>query len=716
MVELFHEESAEQLDALEQALLRLEEEPDDEEAIDQARRQAHNLKGAARILGLDPIETIAHAGEDVLSQAGEIERLPPEATEALFAGLDGMRRLAETVTTEGLDVNDVDVERIHEQLSAAGPDEGRGGGTPAEAAERDRERRQDPLERARSHRIDTIRVDPERLDRLLRHLGELSATVQGLASERQSLEESLALVDEVDDLVRGELPPETEASVARLLRRDADRLAETTEETLDRLDRRVAHLEELAETVEEGIKETRLVPLATTFRLFSRAVRDLAQAEDKRVRLETEGEEVRADKQVLEELKSPLMHVVRNAVGHGIEPPEERRRAGKDPVGCVRIGARRTAESILVEVEDDGRGIDPEGIREEALRRGLVAEEELEAMGPDEVLSILFDAGFTTRETVSEISGRGIGLETVARSVEQLGGSVDLTSTPRQGTRVRLEVPVELSTVHVLLVCVGPHTYGIPVGAVERVTAIAPSEIEGEEPASVDRGGQAVPLADLGEALELGTRVESVDGRSVPCVLSRAGPRLLGVIVDDLVGETEVVAEPLGPVLHDVRSVNGASVLPDGQVCIILDPAELADDVRSAGELEPRSEPDETDPDRQLLLVEDTQVTRHQLCRTLEGAGWSVLTAADGEQALDVLEEHTVDVVVTDALVPRLDGLGLVRRIRGDPRHRDVPVVVTSTARAAEDAEDAHRAGADAFVTKDPLNPGRLVDEIDALV
>lgn len=729
MLALFRKESAEQLETLEQALLRLEQQPGDEDALDTARRQMHNLKGASRILGLQPIEELAHTSEDLLEGATEEGGLEPDETEALFGSLDALRRLADAATVEGLEAEEVPVDEVVEELAPtdrpaeeAGPvaheppalDEQQPAG---EADQQPAASISDPLERAEAHRIETIRVDPEHLDMLLRRAGELSATVRRLGAIGSRLDQGLDVLAEIDELVRNELPSATEASVARALRRDIDQLEETVEEAADEIEADTSRLGTLAETIEDGIKESRLVPMSTTFNLFSRAVRDLARAEDKRVDLEIEGEEVRADKQVLEELKGPLMHLVRNAVDHGIEPPGERRQAGKDPAGKVRLSARRTSESILVEVEDDGRGIDPDEIRRRARERELLSDAELANLDDGEILDLVFGAGFTTRERVSELSGRGIGLETVTKTAEQLQGTVSIDSALGEGTRVRMELPVELSTVHVVLSCMGPHTFGIPIEAVSRVTTVDADDVEqasGE--VTADKDGAPVPVADIGHALAIREPPADLFAEgSRPCVIIRDGPQRLGILVDQIVGETEVVANPLGPVLRNVRSVSGASVLPDGEICIILDPADLSEDVQRAGSLVPEAGGGDRQRLRRLLLVEDTQVTRQQLRRTLETAGWDVLVAQDGEAAIERLAEENVDVVVTDILMPSLDGLDLTRRIREDPELSGLPVVLVSTRGAEKEADEAMEAGADAFVTKDPLEPTRLLDALEDL-
>lgn len=714
MMELFRAESAEQLDELEQALGRLETDPADAEAIEAARRQAHNLKGAARIMGMEGIERLAHNLEDTLHEA---ERLGAEQTTTLHEGLESLRELVEAASRgeeAQVPVGDV-VERLQEGSGEPG--------APAEAtgeddggAEAGGQEGKDPLQRAREQRIETVRVDPHRLDALMRRANELSTSVQRLHKVCSQLEGLKETLDELSRTVREELPAQTETAVSQVLRRRAERAGDDLTDAIDQLETDRAELARLADAIEGGVQEARLLPVETTFSLFARAACDLADEQGKEVEVELEGEQVRADKRVLEEMRGPLMHLVRNAVDHGLEPPEERREAGKDPVGLLRMAARRTPDSVVVEVEDDGRGIDPDEIRRLARRLELLPEAQLERLGDGEVLDLVFRSGFTTRETVSEVSGRGVGLQAVAESADELQGTVDLDSTPGEGTRVAIEVPIEVSTARVLLARCGPHSFGIPVDAISRVLKVDADDVEQEDgQATIEAGGARVPLADIGEALAIRSppRDPFAEGRR-PCVLLRESGQEAGLLVDELVGETELVVEPLGGVLRSVRTVTGAGVLADGQVCVILDPGEVAARIREAGPLIRGERLDAGEAPR-VLVVEDAPVTRRQLQRLLEHAGWEVVTAEDGRRGIEALDETTVDAVVTDILMPEVDGIELTRRIREDPRLHRLPVVLLST-QSDDPAEAVEETGADAFISKEVFEPDELEHTLEELV
>lgn len=712
MLDLFRSESAEQLDELEQALARLASDPRDASAIEAARRQAHNLKGAARILGFDDLETLAHGLEDVLADADD-EGLARVHLDALERGLEGLERLVEAATTEDAEAQ-VDVDALVDEIQTTGARAAGEGEPQAQPATGEDPSGVDPLERARRHRIETVRVDPQRLDVLMRRASELSTTAQRLRTLREGLRESRETVDQLAERVRRRLPSGARARVAQGLRRDTETLREAIEDALQTVETDAARLVQLAGVIEDEVQQSRLLPMSRTFDLFARAIRDLAREQGKRVEVELEGEKVRADKRVLEELKDPLMHLVRNAVDHGIEPPEERRDAGKDPVGRVRLAARRTPDSVVVEVEDDGRGIDPDGIRPRAREEGLGSEEELARMSDEEVLDLVFRSGFTTREAVSQVSGRGIGLGTVTESAARLRGSVDLDAEPGQGTRVAIEVPVELSTANVLLVYAGRHTFGLPIEAVRRVSRLGPEDLDrGPAGAAIKVEGRRVPVGDVQTVLGLAPDREPVAGEGRPCVVLRHRGRMAGLLVDDLRGETELVVEPLSGVLRSVVSVTGASVLADGDVCVVLEPGDLVASVHDLGT--PPAEHPSQEASRRLLLVEDTEVTRRQLERALETEGWEVVTAADGEEGIDRLATSDVDAVVSDILMPNVDGYELARRIRADPSLRSVPIVLVST-EDTEGVRDPEAEAADAFVAKDVFDAGELTDTLEELV
>ncbi len=833
MLDLFRSESAEQLDQLERGLLKLEQQPHDIDALETVRRQTHNLKGASRILGLDRIEQVAHAAEDVFAEALDEEGLDTGHMDTLFDTLDRLRELVHAATSEEQALEDVPTADVVEQLrqetdeptapteaeaaqadeqadeaqdrhlqrptdpGAAQPGEQQPPEGPSEQSlphgavpgqseepvgagasrlasqqpepdsepelpppldEEEAEARDqhpptplgtedepeveasegevpappdahappgegevgsDPLERARAYHIDTVRVDPNRLDVLMRQAGELvtaTGRLEGLAAD---LEEAGEISEEVSSTI-GDIVVSGEAQLPPKLRRDVTELTDTLEEALDQLETDASRLEALAEGIENGIQESRLLPMSIAFNRFSRAVRDLARDQGKQIDLEIRGETVRADKRVIDGLRDPLMHLIRNAVDHGIEPPEERRAAGKAPTGHLRLRAKQKPDGIIVEVEDDGRGIDPDAVRRIARERELRDEAELAELDEEEIVSLVFDSGFTTRETVTDVSGRGIGLGAVAQGVDQLDGKVHLDSTPGRGTRIWIEVPVRLSTAHVVLVGVGPHRFGIPIEAVARVLSIPPQEMTQSPGGSLTRlEDETVQIAWIGQALDLGESLPgpTLDG-SFPCVVLRHQDQHVGLLVDELVGETELVVKPIGGVLRRVRHVHGASVLDDGRVCIILDPVELAQSVADSKPVD-RSQlasQQPTSEDHRLLLVEDTEITRTQLKRSLEAEGYEVTTASDGAQALGVLEQETIDLVITDILMPNVDGFALTRAIRERFDESELPVVLVTTRDSEKETEEGRQAGANAFISKDWFDPSELLGTIERLI
>jgi two-component system chemotaxis sensor kinase CheA len=476
-----------------------------------------------------------------------------------------------------------------------------------------------------------------------------------------------------------------------------------------------ARLEDVAERIDRGVRAMRMLPLATILNLFPRMVRDISREQGKDVELVVEGGEIEADKHILEKIKDPLMHLVRNAVDHGIESPEARERDGKSRLGTIWLKCRQGPTHIVIEVQDDGGGLDAEAIKRVAAKRKLCREEELAAMTLQQVHGLVFVSGFSTRPFVTDISGRGVGLDVVRANVEELKGKVEVESSPSSGSLFRLRLPVTLATSRILLAAVGGRTYGLPVDAVQtslRVDRGALFTVEGRSTLVLQE--EAVSVAPLAELLELppGSPAE----RPV-CVVLGSGADRLGVLVDDVVGEQEVVVKPAGALLKRVRNVSGAAILGSGEICIILSAPDLIRSVRKRGRALPR---EEGAPEAQrkpvVLLVEDSITTRTQEKRILESAGYEVVAAVDGVEAWEKLGSQSFDAVVSDIEMPHLDGFALTEKIRQEKRHLDLPVILVSTLAGAEDKRKGMEAGANAFLVKSAFDQTVLIETLKRLI
>jgi two-component system chemotaxis sensor kinase CheA len=713
---LFKAESEEHLQHLDDALLRLEKTPADPALLEEAFRAAHSLKGAAHMLGLIGIQTPAHRLEDELNSARRgAQPLNAEILARMSADLAEIRRLAHEAVAVGIakEQGATLAQRVIRESAAAPPGAAMRQAEPESALP-------GPVASA-PFRIESVRVDTKKLDALMTHAGELTVTKTRVARRLADID---ALVDVCEEWARRETARRSGASAAntgaaleRLGRMGAllGRLRAGSSEDSARLDY-------IAGELESGIRLIRLLPLSNVFRLFPRLVHDLGQEQGKELELVIEGEETNADKRILEEIKDPLMHMLRNAVDHGIEAPQAREQAGKPRTGVVRIKASQTASSVTIEVSDDGRGLDEEAIKRAAVKRGLASDEALASMSSEQIQSLIFMPGMSTAGFVTDVSGRGVGMSVVRANVERLKGSIQLQSAPGRGTSIRILLPVTLATVRVLIVEVNGHPYGLPAECVQVLKMIAPADVfavEGRD--AVLHQGRPVSVARLADLLELPQAMEQARTRDAlaasPCVVLSPDGESFGVFVDALLDEQEVVLKPQSALLDRVRNVAGATILDSGEICMVLNAQDLLGSMRKgAAPVAPPETIEAAERKKAILLAEDSITTRTQEVRILENAGYEVVTAADGLEAWNKLAMRAFDAVVTDIIMPNLDGLALAERIRRESRYAELPIILVTSLASDEDKKRGLEAGANAYITKPAFDQQMLLDCLERLI
>jgi two-component system, chemotaxis family, sensor kinase CheA len=450
-------------------------------------------------------------------------------------------------------------------------------------------------------------------------------------------------------------------------------------------------------------------------------VRDLARHQAKEVQLIIEGGETTADKRILEEMKDPLMHMIRNAIDHGLEAPDERQRCGKPRLGTIRLRARLTPSSLVIEVADDGRGLDLERIKLTALKRRLRREEELAAMTSGQIQALIFAPGFSTSPLVTDISGRGVGLDVVGANVERLKGNIEVESSLGHGCTLRICLPRALAATRVLIVMADRRSYALPIEYVHTTRLVSPQEvfpIEGMETIVVD--GRPVSLAHLSALLGISSQVagakegkppESDNPR--PCLVLTVGEDQIGLFVDALLDEQEIVVKPHSAILKRVRNVSGATILGTGEVCMVLNPLDLVQSVRQrpARMLREASHPKPLKK-HVILLVEDSITTRTQEKRILESAGYEVVAAVNGVDALQKLSSQAFDAVISDVEMPSMDGLTLTERIRREPKYNELPIILVTSLASEEDKRRGIEVGANAYIAKPTFDQGLLLDTL----
>ena len=434
------------------------------------------------------------------------------------------------------------------------------------------------------------------------------------------------------DSIGNKIVTEVEQSLSPEQLQPLKQLLNTTEQRIDslgnlinnlknRASEDVASLNLIGDRLESGIQDLRQLPLSTVFNLYPRMVRDLARQQHKQIELIIEGGDIKADKQILEEIKDPLLHLIRNAIDHGIETPQERIVQGKSETAKIVLRGYRTGSSIGIEISDDGRGLNLESIVQTALRRKVRTETELAAMSELEIQSLIFASGFSTRTEITELSGRGVGLDVVRANVERLKGSIQVTSTPGNGCKFQVRLNTSLATNKVLIVEVDRTLYALPLEFIQTMVSITPQDIyEIEGKPTINFEERSLSITWLASLLQLPTPKNYSQGKlSLACIVLQIGSDLFGVIVDDLVDQQDVVLKPQSKLLKRIPNIMGATILGSGEVCMVLNPADLLHSIKN-GSWQNVSQPTEsTSVKNRLLLVEDSIVIRTQMQKTVEG-------------------------------------------------------------------------------------------------
>ncbi|MBF0496392.1 MAG: chemotaxis protein CheA [Deltaproteobacteria bacterium] len=546
LAQMFHdfiEESHENLDQLNLNLAKLEDSPDDEELINETFRVIHTLKGTASFVGLDHIKGLSHKMEDVFDgiRKGELA-VTASLIDTMYEGLEVLTLLRDKAAAK--DTIEVDISWIVQKLEnvlqpepVASPDQGVESKPEEAPTEKDSVKRLKcesvasqpaPPAGPRTSRAETIRVSTQRLDNLMNMVGEVITARNQLNdfSERTRNDELASIAASIDRLTR---------------------------------------------QIHNGIMGVRMVPIEKLFNKFPGVVRNLARENGKQVEFVLSGEDTELDKTMIEHIYDPMVHLLRNAVDHGLEHPEIRLERGKSPTGKIRLSALQQQNNVTILVEDDGQGIDPAKMKEKAVRKGIISKEEAQAMTEEQAIRLIFMPGFSSVEAVTEVSGRGIGLDVVKEQVQKLRGVVDVRSVLGQGTVFHLQMPLTLTILQTLLVESGGLTYGLPLNTVCETLLITEKQINTiEKDEVVFIRGVAYPLVRLASILNEGLEAMPIEGY-VPVVVVGMAEKRVALCVDDLLGKQEVVMKTLGDYLGRVEGIEGASIMADGSVALILD-------------------------------------------------------------------------------------------------------------------------------------------------
>ena len=708
-------------------------QPDSGAALDEVFRQFHSLKGAGGTHGLQPVTTLSHAVETLLARVRDGElTLSERHVDLLVSAADTLRAMLDAAAgDQPCPQAPADLIQALEQAAAElssparkhapqprepepkpAPDATPASGT---AAPPDRT----PCSPAPAREVPAevlVRIPLSRVDTLINLTGELSQVQTSQAHLQGALRQLARKLDNAGHLWRQldsqhDLSPELRYQLMQTLGR---RLQETTriagqlaQDTETLADAGMQHTDRL---ISEALS-LRAVSVDQLFSQLPRLVRDTARQTGKQVTLETQANAAEVDTHVLERLREPLIHMVRNAIDHGIETAEERKALGKPEQATLRISAHSQGSRVLMRIEDDGRGLDARILKDKALAKGLIQADDAQRMTPEQAWQLIFLPGFSTRDQASQVSGRGVGMDVVRHAVESLGGHIRIQSTPGQGTAFELVLPVNLSISPVILLRAGGLTCAIPKDRIEHLLKPDPTDIHtaNGRPA-LTRDGQALPLYRLDDMLGESGRPDLPP--FVLVVHSVDGP--MGVLVDAILDEQWVMIRPFEGLIAELPGYAGGCISPDGQVIPILDLNALLPRARHI-RTQPGSTITKADRRPTLLVAEDSLMTQQLYRSVLEGAGFRVIVADHGLDAWKILQDETVDLVISDIQMPEMNGLELTRLIRKDTRLRHLPVILITSLENDAEREAGLEAGADAYLFKSRFLQTELLERIRLL-
>jgi chemotaxis protein histidine kinase CheA len=717
LLETFAAEAVDLLDRLDLGVERLVLEPGAQsDTVNELFRAAHTLKGSAAAVGCREVSQAAHLLEDRFeARRGPDPRVDPTLAMVWSEAVLALRQLVAARTPAEMAAA---LGRVHGLLETgvvpAGPSAPAAPAAalvPVAAAQVTVERRTADERRGGGRRaLDDrlIRVDAERLDLLLRAGGEV--VFRRTFIERRA-EEIAGLVKDLGRSYQGLRTAIGDLRNQPGMEVQTQRLSELQVEFADEVanfERAVSSLREETEGLrrdvqylQDGTTKLRTMSVSTLFTRLRRAVRDIAREEGKQVALETEGDTTEIDRVVAEKLAEPMIHVIRNAVAHGIEAPAARQAAGKPAVGRVTLSAREEGTFVIIEVADDGRGIDVPAIREALIARGLMPAEDARAAPEDEVTAAIFLPGLSTRRSADAVAGRGVGLDVVRDSVLKLGGEVTVRSEPGRGSRFTLRLPLSTAITNALLFKVGGEVLCIPVRWVVETRYLRPEDVAEERGRDVACiRGRRIPLLRLPSVLDVDSRLI---GPYLPVVVLRHEGVEFAVQVDKLVGPREIVVRELGPVLAPLALYDAATISGAGKVQFVVNVATLHQLVSLQRGLRVYARPTAADPVRRVLVVDDSRSIREVVSRMLVAEGFGVDLAVDGWDAWERMSATRVDLLLTDLEMPRMDGYALIDKVRRSTEYAALPILVLSSRTGEENQVRARKLGANGFLAK-PVN------------
>lgn len=758
-INLFLQETGEAYQELVNSLLSIEKNPDNKKEQKSAYEQAHALKGCARIVNHKEMGDISFSIEHILLYVlnGKIPATSRLIT-TLLEGVDFIKSFIHQVETGEKSKVTSDFSRVISAIdamvatqtaqpqkekeaskksksSSAGKVSGKNDQliSPAPKTAVSTKPQKALVLKAKS----TVRISSDKLDRLMEQAGEL--LVMKLKSH-QRLKEAQSIIDYCEGVVRSlkkkmrqrnraKLPKEITVSNDTAVSGLAP-FSENLDKFINLSDRIESfhkafyddyrQLSIIIDKLQESVKKTRLFPIQSVLDLFPRMVRDISISLKKKIKLNISGGSIEIDKYMLEEIKDPLMHIIRNGIDHGLELPEERVKLGKPEEGIIQLNVFFKGNNVVIKISDDGKGIDTDRIKASAVKKGLYNEKEMNKMNERQVLDLIFHPGFSTSDIITDISGRGIGMDVVkANIVEKLKGTIDVETTKGKGSVFIVMIPLALSTTQALKVSVGGEIFFLSVNMVEKIIKVSENtlpDVEGYP--AIRYYGSFIPYVKLSSILEIQELAsENNSDNERPAIVLRSGKSFAAFGIDKFIGEEEILVKGLGGFMKRVRNVSGVTIMRDGKIAPILNVPDMIKMVHLRGIDLPKKGTGKTEAIRTLsiLVVDDSMMTRTLQRNILESYGYNVIAAVDGKDAFTKLMENEFDLIVSDIQMPNMDGLELTEKIKQDKRYEKIPVILVTALESTEDKKRGIEVGADAYIIKSSFDQSNLLDTIKRL-
>mgnify|MGYP001189991340 CR=1 FL=1 len=774
MLELFRMEAEMHSAALESGIMDLEADPTASAKIEPLMRAAHSIKGAARIMGLDIAVKLAHVMEDLFSAAQEKKTvLDAHAIDVLLQGVDTFKRLSVVkadALASWLNEHEPEIAALASQLaqiltggqvspvsplpaptapqaaSAIGPEtaptkekpvhSGPAAGAPvgqAAAPHRMRAPREDSeppglREPGPAESDNAILVTADNLSRLVGLAGECLVESQALRTQVQDLYQLKFLLSELPRILEGvkvvsdkEDFLETCRDISSRAQRSAGKCREVLTRQIESFETYLLHWENLSNRLYNEAIATRMRPFRDGAHGFPRMVRDMARKLGKKIKLRITGEATKVDRDVLVKLEAPLTHILRNACDHGIESPQQRIAAGKPERGTIDLRIGHRAGMLSVTVTDDGKGIDPEQIRVRIVKRGMASADMARDLSEAELMDFLFLSGFTTAGAVTEVSGRGVGLDVVKNMVQEVQGTMKVHSTPGRGTTFQMDLPLTLSVIRTLLVEIAEEPYAFPLTRLDRVLLVPEENVLSiEDRQYIPFDGVNIGLVPAGQPL--GLKSHPRESAGLPVVVVSDTLKQYGVVVDRLLGEVDMVVRPLDPRLGKVPNISAAAISEDGSPILIIDVDDLVRSIDyelTGGRIARIARGEGYTAEaavKRILVVDDSITVREVERRLLENKGYQVEVAVDGMDGWNAVQSGKYDLVISDVDMPRMNGIELVKSIRKDPASRHLPIIILSYKDREEDRLKGLEAGASFYLTKSSFYDESFIKSVKDLI